>query len=119
MTMRRDGDTGETYADASETLVDEYGSRASSSRRSSPVTGGRGRGGARVDARASMEALATLGEPTSRSNSPGASTRSRGGFFGGFGFGGGERNAGGHDGKRTERTGKGARVGGGTSEEGD
>ena len=109
MMMRRDGDnTGETYADASETLVDEsggYGSRASS-RRSSPVTGGRGRGGARVDARASMEALATLGEPTSRSNSPGASTRSRGGFFGGFGFGGGERNAGGNDG-RSERSGQG------------
>ena len=110
MMMGRDGDnTGETYADASETLVDEdgrYGSRASSSRRSSPVTGGRGRGGARVDARASMEALATLGEPTSRSNSPGASTRSRGGFFGGFGFGGGERNAGGNDG-RSERSGQG------------
>ena len=110
MTMRRDGDnTGETYADASETLVDEsggrYGSRASS-RRSSPVTGGRGRGGARVDARASMEALATLGEPTSRSNSPGASTRSRGGFFGGFGLGAGERNAGGNDG-RSERSGQG------------
>jgi len=108
MMMRRDGDTGETYADASETLVDEsggYGSRASS-RRSSPVTGGRGRGGARGDARASMEALATLGEPTSRSNSPGASTRSRGGFFGGFGFGGGERNAGGNDG-RSERSGQG------------
>jgi len=108
MMMRRDGDTGETYADASETLVDEsggYGSRASS-RRSSPVTGGRGRGGARVDARASMEALATLGEPTSRSNSPGASTRSRGGFFGGFGFGGGERHAGGNDG-RSERSGQG------------
>lgn len=88
---------GETYADASETLGNEEGHASrGSSRRSSPNVN-RGRGSVH---RASMEALATLGEPTSRSNSPGASTLSRGGGGGGFGYGGGMMNDG-----RSERSG--------------